>query len=159
MALIFSFFGDIFLMKDGQLFFMIGLISFLIAHFFFIKIVLGKLKGISLKMMITSIIPFLVLHLSLIFFLKDYLNEMLVPVVIYGTTITTFGVVSFIYFMKTGSRASLFMLLGAIFFMISDSILAINKFYDQKHIFQIIVMFTYILAQYLIFKSMQKEKY
>ena len=49
MALIFSFFGDIFLMKDGQLFFMIGLISFLIAHFFFIKIVLGKLKGISLK--------------------------------------------------------------------------------------------------------------
>ena len=35
MALIFSFFGDVFLMKNRQLFFIIGLISFLIAHFLF----------------------------------------------------------------------------------------------------------------------------
>lgn len=157
MALIFSFFGDVFLMKEGQLFFMIGLISFLIAHFFYIKIVLEKLNKISLKMTILSIIPFLIVLLSLLSFLKDYLNEMLIPVIIYGTTIAIFGVVSLIYFMKTSSRASLFMLVGAIIFMISDSVLAINKFYDQMQIFQIIVMFTYILAQFLIYKSMSEK--
>jgi len=32
LALIFSFFGDVFLMFSGELYFIIGLISFLIAH-------------------------------------------------------------------------------------------------------------------------------
>jgi uncharacterized membrane protein YhhN len=144
-------------MNKGQMFFITGLVSFLIAHFLFIKIVLGKLKNISLKMTITSIIPFLIVLLSLLLFLKDYLSEMLVPVIIYGVTIGMFGVVSLIFFLKNKSTFSLFMLAGAIFFMISDSVLAINKFYSQGHIFQIIIMVTYILAQYLIYKSMIRE--
>ena len=82
---------------------------------------------------------------------------MLWPVIIYGLTISTFGAVSLLDFLNTKSKRSLLMLLGAIVFMISDSLLAINKFYYPTHIFEIFVMITYVLAQYLIYRSMILE--
>ncbi|NEW78444.1 MAG: hypothetical protein GZ086_03255, partial [Gelidibacter sp.] len=45
-------------------------------------------------------------------------------------------------------------LIGAIVFMISDALLAINKFYNPAHVLEVIVMATYVLAQYFIYKSM-----
>lgn len=154
MALELCFFGDILLMFKGELFFMAGLISFLLAHFLFIKIVINRIGTTSVLRIITSIIPFLIVFSLLIFTLKDNLNEMLLPVIIYGLTISTFGVVSLIDFQNTRSRKSLFMLIGAIVFMISDSILAINKFDFSTHLFEVLIMVTYIFAQYLIYRSM-----
>ena len=39
---------------------------------------------------------------------------------------------------------------GALFFVISDSILALNKFYTPLKKSSFIIMFTYLVAQYLI---------
>jgi len=77
-----------------------------------------------------------------------------IPVIIYGLTICTFGTVSLINYLSTKSRKSLLMLIGSIIFITSDSVLAINKFYNSSHLFEVIIMITYILAQYLIFRSM-----
>jgi len=156
-ALEFSFFGDVLLMFSGELFFITGLVSFLIAHILFIKIVIARVQKASLLKVIFSIIPFLIVFSLLIFNLKDSLHEMLWPVIIYGLTISTFGVVSLIDFLNTKSKKSLLMLLGAIVFMISDAVLAIDKFYFEEHINKIVIMFTYVLAQYLIFRSMILE--
>ncbi len=153
-ALEFSFFGDVLLMFSGELFFMAGLISFLMAHLLFIKIVLGRIKEFNLLKVIFSIIPFLVVFSLLIFNLKESLHEMLWPVIIYGLTISTFGAVSLIDFLNTKSKKSLLMLFGAIIFMISDSMLAIDKFHFEAHLFKVLIMCTYVLAQYLIFRSM-----
>ncbi len=153
LALIFSFLGDVFLMFEGALFFIFGLVSFLIAHLFFIKIVIQRLQKSSFFAIIFSVIPFLILFLCLILFLKNYLNELLIPVIIYGFTISTFGVVSLLDFINTKSKKSLFMLIGAVFFISSDSILAINKFYHATVVFNVIIMLTYIVAQYFIYKS------
>lgn len=153
LALIFSFLGDVFLMFEGALFFIFGLVSFLIAHLFFIKIVIQRLQKSSFFAIIFSLIPFLLLLSSLILFLKNYLNELLIPVIIYGFTISTFGVVSLLDFINSKSKKSLLMLTGAVFFIISDSILAINKFYHSSVVFNVIIMVTYIVAQYLIYKS------
>lgn len=154
LALIFSFFGDVFLMFSGELYFIIGLISFLIAHLLFIKIVINQTQKQSILKVIISTIPFLVLFLGFILFLKNSLNNLLIPVIIYGLTICTFGTVSFINYLSTKSRKSLLMLIGSIIFITSDSVLAINKFYNSSHLFEVIIMITYILAQYLIFRSM-----
>lgn len=153
-ALELCFFGDVLLMFEGELFFIFGLVSFLMAHFLFIKIVIGSIKKTSLKTIVTAIIPFLGLFSLLILTLKDSLGALFLPVVIYGLTIATFGIVSFIDYLGTKSMKSLLMLVGAIIFMISDSVLAINKFYAPAPIFEITVMITYVLAQYFIFKSM-----
>jgi len=78
----------------------------------------------------------------------------LIPVIIYGFTISMFGVVSLINYVETKSAKSIWMLIGAIVFMISDTLLAINKFYLPKEVFGVLIMGTYIIAQYLIYRSM-----
>ncbi len=157
MALELSFFGDVLLLFSGELFFMGGLVSFLMAHFLFIKIVISRIKEVNFLKALFSAIPFLAVFGLLIFTLKDSLHEMLASVVIYGLTIATFGAVSFFDFLNTKSKKSLLMLFGAVVFMISDSLLAINKFYNPAHILEVFVMVTYVLAQYLIFMSMISE--
>lgn len=153
-ALIFSFFGDVFLMYSGQLPFKIGLISFLIAHILFIKIVMHRIKKVSFLNILTAIIPFGIFLYLLIVTLKDTLGELLVPVLIYGFTISVFGIVSLVNYLETKSTKSIWMLIGAIVFMISDALLAINKFYLPKEIFEVLIMGSYITAQYLIYRSM-----
>lgn len=153
-ALEFSFFGDVLLVFPGELFFMAGLVSFLLAHFLFIKIVISRIKEVNLLKALFSAIPFLAVFSLLIFTLKDSLHGMLWPVIIYGLTIATFGAVSLLDFLNSKSKKSFLMLSGAIVFMISDSLLAINKFYNPVHILEVFVMITYVLAQYLIFSSM-----
>jgi uncharacterized membrane protein YhhN len=153
-ALIFSFFGDVFLMYSGQLPFKIGLVSFLIAHILFIKIVMHRIKNVSFLSILTAIIPFGIFLSLLIYIIKDSLGELLIPVIIYGFTISMFGVVSLINYLETKSNKSVWMLIGAIVFMISDALLAINKFYLPKEIFGVLIMGTYIIAQYLIYRSL-----
>ncbi len=157
MALELCFFGDVFLMFSRELFFIAGLVSFLIAHVLFVKIVVGRIKEFNFLKVIYSAIPFLMVFSLLIFTLKESLHEMLWPVIIYGLAIATFGTVSLIDFLNTKSKKSLLMLSGAIIFMISDSLLAINKFYNPAHLFEVGVMVTYIIAQYLIFRSMVQK--
>lgn len=153
-ALELSFFGDVLLLFEGELFFIFGLISFLFAHLLFIKIVIDRIEKITLKSVLVPSFPFLVVFGLLIFTLKDSLNELLIPVIIYGMVISIFGAVALIDFLKTKSKLSLLMLIGAVIFIISDATLAINKFYSPSHFFEILVMTTYVLAQYFIFRSM-----
>ena len=158
LALVFSFLGDVFLLFEGQLFFMIGLVSFLIAHILFIKIILSWLTKSSLFNITVAFIPFLITFSGLIYVLKDSLNELLIPVIIYGITISIFGVVSLLNYLNTKTTKALWMFFGALVFIISDSILAIHKFYFSKEILGILVMATYIVAQYLIYRSMILKK-
>jgi len=157
MALELCFFGDVFLMFSGELFFIAGLVSFLIAHVLFIKIVISRIKEVNFLKIIFSTLPFLSVFSLLIFTLKDSLHEMLWPVIIYGLTIATFGIVSLISYLETKSNKSIWMLIGAIVFMVSDSLLAINKFQNPAHSLEVIVMATYVLAQYFIYRSMISE--
>lgn len=154
LALIFSFLGDVFLVFSGEVYFISGLVSFLIAHILFIKIVLNRIQKSTVLNIVISIIPFLILLFVLLSILYSSLNELLIPVIIYGITITTFGAVSLLDYLNTKSTKSLFMLVGAIVFITSDSILAINKFYSPNEFLAISVMVTYIIAQYLIYRSM-----
>ena len=154
LALLFSFMGDFFLIFEGELYFIVGLVSFLIAHLFFIKIVFGRLQKSTISKILVSIFPFLTLFLFLIFFLKDTLNELLIPVIIYGFTISIFGVVAMLDYVNTKTTQSFLMFVGALIFISSDSILAINKFYNTTQIFGVLIMITYIVAQYLIYRSM-----
>ena len=153
-ALIFSFFGDVFLLYSGDILFKFGLSSFLIAHLLFIAIVIKRIDKRKFLTILTAIIPFSIVLFLLLFLLKDSLNELFIPVLIYGITICVFGVVSLIDFLNIKSKKSLIMLIGAIVFISSDAILAINKFYNTVLILQIVVMVTYISAQYLIYRSM-----
>jgi uncharacterized membrane protein YhhN len=158
LALICSFLGDVFLMYKGERYFIVGLISFLVAHLIFIKIVTSKLQKTTISKIITSIIPFLILFFGLIYFLKDNLSELLIPIIIYGLTISTFGVLAMLNYLITKNNKSFLMFVGAVIFISSDSILAINKFYYTTKVMEVLIMATYIVAQFLIYKSMIKAE-
>lgn len=153
-ALLLCLTGDIFLMFRGSLNFILGLVSFLTAHILYIAILI-KLSGQwNRNKLIKSIIPFSLVFIVLISILFKNLGTMLAPVIFYGLTICTMGTLSLYFYLKSNSRASLIFLLGSCFFILSDSLLAINKFLTSQYIFGILVMSTYIIAQYLICKSM-----
>lgn len=158
-ALFFSFLGDVFLLLKGEdIYFMLGLVSFLIAHILFIKIVLSWLNTSSLRNKVLAFIPFFISFSSLMYLLKDSLGDKLIPVIVYGITISFFGVLAFLNYLNKKSTKEMYMLLGALVFICSDSVLAINKFYFSATILNVVVMVTYVLAQYLIYKSITQKK-
>ncbi len=155
-ALIFSFFGDVFLLSNEKIFFLAGLISFLIAHFFYIFLVQNKVKKPSNRQLFLSIFPNLVILVSLLSFLFPSLGEMKIPVMIYGTTITAFGAISLLYYLQHTNRRALLLLGGTYAFILSDSLLAINMFYKPISIFPVVIMVTYLVAQFLICRYILK---
>lgn len=151
-ALFFSFWGDVLLLFKEQ-FFVFGLGSFLLAHILYIKITSAFIKKISLQKVVLVCLPFVAFLFSFLFLIKDNLAEMIVPVIIYGIVISSFGAVALLNYVQEKSTANLWLFLGAIIFIISDSLIAINKFYEPKEMYQICIMLTYIVAQYLICKA------
>ena len=153
-VLFFSFLGDVFLLFDSKTYFMLGLASFLIAHILLIKIVFGVLKKSSISQKITAAIPFAIIFFGLIFLLKDNLEGLLIPVIVYAFVITIFGVLALLNYLVDKTIPNLVLLGGALFFILSDSTLAINKFYQSEAYFPVFIMITYVLAQYLICRFM-----
>ena len=152
-ALFFSFWGDTFLLFKDQ-FFLYGLVSFLVAHILYIKISSGYLRKISFAKIITASIPFILVFGSIVLLIKDNLGDMLIPVIIYGIIISAFGTLSLLNYQQQRTTENLWLFLGALIFIISDSFLAINKFYEAREMYGITIMITYIVAQYLICKAM-----
>jgi len=154
-ALFFSFLGDLFLLdKDG--YFLLGIGSFLITQILFIKIIISQLKRSNLKQKVSSFLPFAVYLLLLITVLWDNLGEFLIPVIIYGTTISVFGMLSLLNHLLGKTPKSRLLLFGAVLFIVSDSLIAFNKFHEPIIIYPLAIMVTYILAQYLIYNFMIK---
>ena len=158
LALFFSFLGDVFLLdKNG--YFLLGIGSFLITQILFIKIIISQLRKVANHQIFISALPFTVYFIVLILIVKDNLNELLTPVIIYGITISVFGMVSLLYYLINKTKKSQLLLVGAILFIASDSMIALNKFHEPKFMYPVAIMITYILAQYLIYRFMVKTDF
>ena len=156
-ALFFCFLGDVFLIFNSELNFILGLVSFLVAHVMFIIIVAKLMKKSSGIQKVISMIPFVIIFAGLIYVLKDNLGDMLLPVIVYGLTISAFGAVALLNYVTEKSTINLVLLGGALFFILSDSTIAIGKFLQYETYFPLLIMATYILAQYLICKYMMQK--
>ena len=145
-GLILSFFGDLFLLfKWG---FLPGLGSFLLAHVFYIISFRKKTQNSIWKFW-----PIIlgVFATTLLIFLFPYLKEMKVPVIIYAVVIATMMYNA----LKTHNRN---LIIGAILFLISDTLLSINLFLQPLMILNLLVMITYIAAQWFLVKGMISEE-
>ena len=154
LGLFFSFLGDVFLLSSEADFFMYGLGSFLLAHIMYIKITAGFLKTPSKSSILMTAIPFVIFLAGLLFLIKENVEEMLIPVIVYGITIATFGAVALLNYIGEKSTENLWLLLGAIIFIASDGMISINRFYEPNELYGLLIMLTYIIAQYLICKAM-----
>ena len=157
-ALFFSFWGDVFLLDKAN-FFVFGLASFLVAHVVYIKITTSFLYKDSAVRILTSAIPFVLLFVGLLGLIYNNLGDMLLPVIVYGVAISTFGTAALLNYRQQKTTANTWLLLGAILFIASDSLIALNNFYMPKPLFNIAIIVLYIVSQYLIVRAIiAKEK-
>ena len=157
-ALFFSLLGDIFLLdKEGQ--FLLGIGAFLVTQILFIILVLKRSNAFSKANLIFSTVPFLIYLVLLMRTLAPELNDLFYPVLIYGSVISVFGITALNYHLNQRNAESMILLSGAVLFIASDSMIALNKFYSPHMIYPVAIMLTYALAQYLICHSvLMKEQ-
>lgn len=158
LALGFSVLGDILLMfvHKSEHFFTLGLVAFLLAHVMYIIVFLKQRN--KNRSAYGFVLVLLVYAASLFYFLYGNLGYMLFPVVIYMLAIL--GMATAAYLRKDSVNIVSYglVLVGAILFVISDSILALNKFYEPLAYSNISIMITYAFAQYFIVIGILKLK-
>lgn len=159
LALVFSLLGDILLMfvNSSPYFFISGLIAFLVAHIMYVLVFLKKRN--PLKKPFMFIVVLLMYASGLFYILHDGLGNLLIPVIIYISVILSMATTAFIRQGKVADTSYWLVFIGAIFFMLSDSILATNKFYKPLAFSGISIMFTYAIAQYLIVLGILRQKH
>ena len=149
LGLLFSLFGDIFLMLPGDRF-IPGLVSFLIAHLFYIAAFSREI--VPFDSIIFLVIFFLAAGLFVAYAWR-HLGKMRMPVAIYATAIASMGWLAAARWDQLQSPAALWGMIGAILFVISDTSLAFNRFVKRFRNAQLLILSTYFIAQYLIARS------
>lgn len=157
LALNFSLAGDILLMLVPQNpnMFIAGLAAFLLAHVMYIFVFKRKRKTNKPSISVVSLL--IVYALIVLFLLKNGLGNLMIPVIIYMLIILCMVVFATLRNGNVNTQSYYLVLLGAVFFIISDSILAINKFYEPLVYAHFLIMSTYALAQYLITLGILKQ--
>jgi len=156
-GLFFSWAGDLFLLFESsqKLFFIFGLVCFLITHIFYITYFLKIRSGtISLlkkhPILVVAVVAY---GVSLVWFLYPHLGDLKLPVMVYAAVICCMLLCSLFVFLKVNRKAAIYFLLGAASFVLSDSLLAINKFYQPFAYAGVLIMLTYCAAQYFIVRG------
>jgi len=148
-GLVFSWVGDI-VLEFSAGFFIPGLVSFLLAHVMYLTVFFFTPgKNIPLRKWYI-LIPVVILGIILIAYLNPGLGEMRLPVLVYTVVILTMLTGAINRKAKANSISYYLILAGAALFVISDSAIAIDRFRHHYYSAGIIIMSTYILAQYLI---------
>lgn len=152
-ALLFSWAGDVLLIFQGRndLFFLLGLSAFLLAHIcyilFFHKLrSREKIRENSLLFLLIIVLYYSVL-MSILF---PRLGNMEWPVSFYGLVISYMFLRALHMYSLKNRNAGMLLMTGAGFFVVSDSVLAINKFYQSFAAAPVLVMLTYSIAQWLL---------
>ena len=135
-ALFFSWTGDVLLMfqQKNSLFFLLGLSAFLIAHLFYIFFFHRIRKAQNIKSRLWTLLLVAAYYSVLVAILNPWLGDMRLPVRVYGLVISFMLLLALHMFYVNNKTAGRYMAAGAILFVISDSVLAINKFLSLIHI-------------------------
>ncbi len=151
LALAFSFLGDVLLMDKNNLF-LFGIAAFLITQIIYIVIIVKQMEKPSFFHKYLYAFLFANYVVYLLSLLKPNLGELFYPVLVYGITISVFVLVTTLNYVTKRTTPALFLVLGAVLFIASDSMIALNKFHKPKSFYPVAIMVTYVLAQYLIYR-------
>ena len=152
-GLLFALAGDIFLMLPADRF-LAGLVSFLLAHLWYIGAFGVALLGWSLSWWGLAVVLFAA---SVYLVLQPHLGALQWPVLFYMATISFMAWLAITLFVQRGDAWALSAAAGAIFFVISDATLALNRFRKPFRSAQLLVLGSYYLAQWLIAVSVYAQ--
>ncbi len=163
-ALFLSWLGDIFLLADKHSggWFLFGLAAFLGAHiayiFFFVRA--RRLNGVTGTPSLAATLAVVFYSSALFTFIMPFVaKEMIVPVAVYTIVLTTMLISSIAAFDKISGDKARWCIAGTALFVVSDSILAVNRFAVPFALAPIVVMATYGTAQFLITEGARRLCY
>ena len=164
LSIVFAFGGDTFLMflPFNEIFFLLGLGSFLIGQLFYVfafsNSIMTSKRSFNKPMGAMLLIIFLSYYAILMYSLFPYLEDFLVPVLVYGVAVCAMGVSAGWRLNKVSKQSFTLVFVGAMLFVLSDTIIAVNQFLYKGNLLnaQVFIMITYVLAQYLIAKGSVK---
>ncbi|MFC4874104.1 lysoplasmalogenase [Negadavirga shengliensis] len=153
-ALAFSLLGDILLLFPPL--FLFGLGAFLMTHICYI-IAFKLTQNHTINLMKVNFIkiffynlPIYILSAFLYFLIHNQLQDLKIPVIIYILAIVLMATIARERYGRTNPGSFWQVFLGAMLFMASDGILALDQFFHPIPDSSILVMGTYMLAQLLI---------
>jgi len=154
-GLIFAWTGDILLLfqNDKPGFFLFGLTAFVVCHIFYIRaFTLDHKSNPNHKTpyFLWVVGAFAIFCSGLLFYLQPNLGPMQFPVLMYAIIVTIMAIMAYNRYGKVNIFSFKLILYGALFFLLSDTILAINKFAQPISQSGALVMATYMMAQYLL---------
>jgi uncharacterized membrane protein YhhN len=149
LALSFSWLGDMFLMfeQTNSIFFLLGLSAFFIAQVFYIVFfhnirMREYIRGNALLLLVVIVYYFILISI-----ISPHLGDLKLPVRIYGVVLSFMVMLAMHTMFSKNKRAGRWMMIGAILFVTSDSVLAFNKFYSSFDLAGVTIMLTYGVAQ------------
>jgi uncharacterized membrane protein YhhN len=138
LGILFSWAGDVALAAPGDLGFLVGLGFFLLAHIAYITLFLRKLRMRRLR---PVALVYLAWWVALVVVLGPHLGSLLIPVALYGLVLGAMGAI--------GLSCNRWIAIGGALFVISDTLLGLNRFLPGFELWQIdtAIMLTYLAAQ------------
>jgi len=156
-GLFFSWIGDIALMFDEQveILFVVGLAAFLVAHlgyaYAFLKNISDSNNKFNMAAAGLMAVPFVVVTGSFFYYMKDGLSDdLFIPVLAYTIVISVMGITSAWRKGHVKTKTYNWILIGAILFILSDMVIAINKFVVNFDYDAVLNMILYLSGQFMI---------
>lgn len=150
LGLLFCLVGDILLMLEDL--FLPGLVTFLVAQLWyaisFFQSTQGR-KGFVLKQK-WLVIPFFLYGLGMVLTLERYAPDFLPAIIAYSLFLLIMAMMAINRFQAVQDQSFAYVGIGATLFVISDSILALDKFANEIPYARFLIMLTYGLALYLM---------
>ncbi|MCE4562969.1 lysoplasmalogenase [Maribellus sp. CM-23] len=156
--------GDVLLMftSDNELFFILGIASFLAAQVFYAFLFLRTIeisgKKSFLKKQPVWMIPYIAFGLIVYIVLFPHLDAVLkVAVLVYLIAILIMASTALNRYGNGHPVSFTLVFSGALLFVLSDTLIAANKFLMAIPLGGLLIMTTYIAAQYLIMTGILKQ--
>jgi uncharacterized membrane protein YhhN len=163
-AFFFSWVGDNFLMfsENNELFFFAGVGGFFVAQLTYIY-TFASFSEVNVRGPIQKnrllIIPFLVYVAGIYLLLFPGLEGLMKPIIlVYALSLMGMSMMALNRKGRVGQASFRLVFVGSLLFLISDSMIALNKFYHEFTLAGFWIMITYIAAQYLIMQGLILEK-
>lgn len=122
--------------------FVLGLSAFLIGHIFYIIMWSGQFEFSKFP----NTIPVVVFAIAISFYMTPFLGDMAVPVVVYIAVISSMAATA-----SVSKLVNIWGILGVYSFIISDLLIAWNRFIDPVPMPDLLIMGSYYFAQSAIF--------
>jgi len=150
-GLLFSLGGDVFLMQSG--YFRHGLFSFLIAHLCYLA---AFMRGRRFRVTWPVLQIFVLYGLAILGLLWPGLGADMLPVIFYILVILLMGQQACERWLRLRTNAARQALIGALLFIFSDSVLALNRFRTAFTLAPLLILGSYFTAQWFLAQSIRE---